>query len=114
MSELATSENQPPEASRVERYIALAVFLLSFLYLCVFRRSSWIDLDEGIILQGAQRILDGQVLYRDFFSFFTPGSYYLLALVFRVFGSSFLIARTALVFFGGIYSGIMYLLARRV
>src|SRR5713226_6683617 len=83
-----------PERSRSERYIALAIFLLSFLYLCVFRRYSWVDPDEGIILQGAQRILDGQVLYRDFFSFFTPGSYYLFALLFRVFGDSYLVAHT--------------------
>jgi hypothetical protein len=42
------------------------------------------DPDEGIILQGAERILRGQVPYRDFFSFFTPGSYYLLALLFKI------------------------------
>jgi hypothetical protein len=103
-----------PERSRSERYIALSIFLLSFLYLCIFRRATWIDLDEGIILQGAQRILDGQVLYRDFFSFFTPGSYYLLALVFRVFGDSYLVAHTALAFVGAAFSPVTYLLARRV
>ena len=103
-----------PEQSRAERYLALAIFLLSFLYLCILRRYSWIDPDEGIILQGAQRILDGQVLYRDFFSFFTPGSYYLFALVFRVFGDSYLVAHTALAFLGAVFSPITYLLARRV
>ena len=72
------------------------------------------ELDEGIVLEGAQRILRGEVLYRDFFSYFTPGSYYFLALLFKIFGSSFLVARTALVFFGGVYSTVAYLLARRV
>ena len=52
-----------PEESRSERYLALVVFLLAFFYLCIFRRATSIDLDEGIILQGAQRVLDGQVLY---------------------------------------------------
>src|ERR1019366_6843597 len=103
-----------PEQSRAECYLALAIFLLSFLYFCILRRYSWIDPDEGIILQGAQRILDGQVLYRDFFSFFTPGSYYLLALVFRIFGDSFLVARTALAVIGAGFSPITYLLSRRV
>ena len=103
-----------PERSRSERHIALAIFLLSFLYLCILRRYSWIDPDEGIILQGAQRILEGQVLYRDFFSFFTPGSYYLFALLFRVFGDSYLVAHTALAFVGAAFSPITYLLARRV
>lgn len=103
-----------PERLPWELLIALIVFFLSFLYLCAFRRATWIDLDEGIILQGAQRILDGQVLYRDFFSFFTPGSYYLLALVFRVFGNSYLVAHTALAFTGAMFSPVTYLLARRV
>ncbi len=103
-----------PEGSRSEHYIALVIFLLSFLYLCIFRRATSIDLDEGIILQGAQRILDGQILYRDFFSFFTPGSYYLLALVFRIFGDSYVVAHTTLAIFGAAFSPITYLLARRV
>lgn len=103
-----------PERSRSERYIALIILVLSFLYLCVFRRYCWVDPDEGIILQGAQRILDGQVLYRDFFSFLTPGSYYFCALVFRVFGDSYLVAHTALALFGATFSPIAYLLARRV
>ena len=103
-----------PEQLRSDRWMALALFLLSFLYLCLFRRYTTIEPDEGIVLQGAQRILRGQVLYRDFFSFLTPGSFYLHALLFRLFGSSFLVPRTALAFMGGGYSAIGYLLARRV
>ncbi len=103
-----------PEKSNSERCIALGLFLLSFAYLWLFRRYTTMEPDEGIILQGAQRILRGEVLYRDFFSFLTPGSFYLLALIFKTFGSSFLVARTVLVFFGGIFSALTYLLARRV
>jgi len=104
----------PPEYFRSERFIALSIFVLSLLYLCVLRRHSGVDRDEGIILQGAQRILDGQVLYRDFFSFYTPGSYYFFALIFRVFGDSYAVAHTALATFGAVFSPITYLLARRV
>src|ERR1700747_3708869 len=106
---LERANNFLPEALPSERWIALVIFLLSFSYLCIFRRYSWVDPDEGIILQGAQRILDGQVLYRDFFSFFTPGSYYLVALVFRVFGDSYLVAHTALALLGAALSPITYL-----
>ena len=70
--------------------------------------------DEGIVLQGAQRVLEGEVPYRDFFSFFTPGSYYWLALFFKVFGSSILVARAVLMVEGGLFSVLTYLLARRV
>src|SRR6266849_5650686 len=103
-----------PEESFFDRRVAVLLFLLSLAYLYLFRRYTAMEPDEGIILQGAQRILRGEVLYRDFFSFFTPGSYYLLALLFKLLGSSILVARTALVFFGAAYSVITYLLARRV
>jgi 4-amino-4-deoxy-L-arabinose transferase-like glycosyltransferase len=102
------------ERSPSERLIVLALLLLSFSYLCLFRRYTAMEPDEGILLQGAQRILAGQVLYRDFFSFYTPGSYYALALLFKIFGSSLPAARTALALAGAILSSITYLLARRV
>jgi 4-amino-4-deoxy-L-arabinose transferase-like glycosyltransferase len=94
--------------------IALLLFIGSLAYLWLFRSYTVMDPDEGILLQGGQRILNGELLYRDFFSFYTPGSYYLLALVFKLFGSSFLEARTVLVFFGAIYSAFTYVIARRV
>ncbi|HWY22002.1 MAG TPA: glycosyltransferase family 39 protein [Candidatus Acidoferrum sp.] len=110
----AAPEAWTPEASRPERYIALALFAVSFLYLCIFRHYTSMEPDEGIVLQGAQRILAGQVPYRDFFSFYTPGSYYALAAVFRIFGSSLVVARIALALAGAILSALSYLLARRV
>ena len=97
-----------------ERYVVVVLFLLSFFYLCLFRHFSTLEPDEGIVLQGAQRILAGQVPYRDFFSFYTPGSYYALALLFKIFGSSLPVARTALALAGAVLSSITYLLARRV
>jgi 4-amino-4-deoxy-L-arabinose transferase-like glycosyltransferase len=102
-----------PEQSPSELLLVLALFLLSLFYLCLFRRYTAMEPDEGILLQGAQRILAAQVPYRDFFSFYTPGSYYALALLFRIFGSSILVARTALALTGAILSVVTYLLARR-
>jgi len=104
----------PPESLAADCGIALLCFALSCLYLRLFYDYSILNADEGIVLQGAQRILQGQVLYRDFFSFFTPGSYYWMALLFKIFGSSILVARGALMVYGGIFSALAYLLARRV
>jgi hypothetical protein len=96
-----------------ERTILILVFATTFLYLFIFRKVTNMDPDEGIVVQGAQRILDGQLPYRDFFSFYTPGSFYLTALLFTVFGDSLLVARTALVFFGAMFPVFTYVLAHR-
>src|SRR5438034_9127389 len=83
-----------PEGSRTERAVALTVFVTACAYLFVFRSYTAMEPDEGIVLQGAQRILGGEVLYRDFFSFFTPGSSSFLALIVQLFGCSIIFART--------------------
>jgi 4-amino-4-deoxy-L-arabinose transferase-like glycosyltransferase len=103
-----------PERSLQEWGIAALLLLLSTLYLWPFRVFTQLTPDEGIALQGAQRLLKGEVLYRDFFSFLTPGSYYWLALRFKIFGDSFFVARAALLLYGGVFSAVTYLLARRV
>lgn len=50
---------------------------------------------EGVACVGAQRVLEGQVPYRDFWTIYAPGSYYLLAGLFALFGSQILVARVA-------------------
>jgi Dolichyl-phosphate-mannose-protein mannosyltransferase len=98
----------------LERATVVLLFLGCFGYLYIFRHFSSMEPDEGIVLQGANRILAGQVPYRDFFSFYTPGSFYLVAALFRVFGNSFVVARTSLAVAGAFCSVLTYLLARRV
>ena len=102
-----------PERRPAEWGIAIALFVLATAYSLLFRRYGLVA-NEGTILQGAQRILDGQVPYRDFFTLFTPGSYYFHALLFRIFGDSIIVARTAEAVNGGLFAALTYLLARRV
>jgi hypothetical protein len=42
--------------------------------------------DESLILDGALRVLHGQLPYRDFYTLYGPGQFYVLAGVFHVFG----------------------------
>ena len=52
--------------------------------------------DEFIIVYDAQRLVNGQVPFRDYFSFLPPGTYYLLALAYLPFGGgSLTVARYA-------------------
>ena len=56
-----------------------AVALLSGLSCLPFLRSVFSLGDEGILLQGADRLLRGERLYRDFFEFLPPGGFLLTA-----------------------------------
>lgn len=49
--------------------------------------------DEGLIAQGAYRIYQGQLPYRDFFCGITPGAFYWPALFMKIFGPTFLALR---------------------
>lgn len=111
---MSVAEITLPEKFRRDWLIAALIFATSAIYFSCFYNFGRLDPDEGIILQGAQRILQGQVLYRDFFSFLTPGSYYWFALFFRIFGSSILVARLVLLAEGALLSVFTYLLSRRV
>jgi len=52
--------------------------------------------DESIYLYEAKRLLQGQAMYRDVFDFTMPGWMYLMAGLFRLFGTSIATARTAM------------------
>ncbi len=94
--------------------VMLGLFVLGAAYLSCFRRFTRLDPDEGIFLQGAVRVAHGQLPYRDFFTFYTPGVFYLLAAVFRLFGRSFTVARWTLVVAGAGVNPASYALGRRV
>ncbi len=55
-------------------------------------------LDEGIYVHGAERVLQGQTLYRDWFNFVGPGTDWLYALVFSIFGNTLKAAHGLLAF----------------
>ena len=57
------------------------------------------NIDEGLLLDGAHRILNNQIPLKDFFYFHFPGDIYLLALFFKLFGESYFTAKLMLTFF---------------
>ena len=71
----------------------MIVFLVSYLFLffAMPRRPGMYD--EGIVLTGAMRILAGQVPHRDFYFIYGPAEIYILAGLFKVFGTSLLTER---------------------
>jgi len=70
--------------------------------------------DETIYTYGAIRILNGQVLYKDFFSMNSPGNYYLIAGLFKLFGvKNLLVVMSTLATFSLIVL-FMYLIAKEL
>jgi len=69
--------------------------------------------DEGLMLQAAARIADGQVPYRDFWWYYPPGQPYLLATLWDVFGPSLVTWRIVRLFANAVVALLLYLLVRR-
>src|SRR3989338_5741444 len=70
----------------------LAVFVL-ILSLTIFFNRGFSYYDEGFILHAAERIVSGEIPYRDFDFIYTPGTIFLVALGFKLFGESILVGR---------------------
>lgn len=49
--------------------------------------------DEGVILTGAMRVLNGEMIHRDFYANYGPANFYLLAWMFKLFGSTIFVER---------------------
>lgn len=80
--------------------ISAAVFILVAMALFVLQGNRMVlgAIDEGILLEPAQRIAAGAVPYKDLFIHMGPGSYWIQALVFKLFGASIETARIPLIF----------------
>lgn len=68
-------------------WILLLLFLL-FIH-CAYDR----NYDEGVILAGAWELINNRELYKDFFAFVPPGSFYLVFWVWKIFGVHYFVAK---------------------
>ena len=101
-------------ASRRDLLGAAGVFLLAaaLLWWLAGQRLVWTS-DEGIYLDGARRMLAGQMPYRDFFVLTGPGNFWNIAAFFKLFGVSLASARALLVFDLALIAACMYWLAAK-
>jgi len=70
--------------------------------------------EEFILLYQAKRVLSGEVPYRDFFQFITPGSIYLAGLAFKLFGSKLLVVNFLTALVGSSIVILTYSLAKQI
>ena len=100
---------------RAVEWIGTAILLIAALryWLWYFHRSTNL-LDEGSTAAQALRIVNGELIYRDFFTVVTPGSYYTVAWLFQLFGERLMVLRWAALVTGLLVLLVTFLVARRV
>jgi hypothetical protein len=106
----------PPETKRrLRRFVPYLVFAFCVsLYFLPFMRLLVRCAVEGTLVEGAVRTVHGQLLGRDFFGPMGPGTFYWLALFFKLFGMTFLASRICL-FVSSLSTALsVYFLSRRV
>ena len=70
--------------------------------------------DESHLLYGAKRILEGDVIYGDFFEIITPLGFYLFAGIYRLAGTTLLAARVGMAIINAAGCALLFHLARRL
>jgi hypothetical protein len=108
--------NETEGAFRETRYgwsVLAGVWLVSALYLWLHLKDGWVPHDAGTLAYMADRVLHGQVPYRDFIEVYTGGLTYLNALAFRLFGESLFSLRVPLFLFFLGWVPSVYWIARR-
>ena len=75
------------------KLVVILIFLVALSKTTLFSFYGFGLVDEGESLHNAQRILAGDVPYRDFFAIFPPMDNYFYALIFKLFGESIQIPR---------------------
>jgi hypothetical protein len=101
------------ERGLADLVLPVLLFAGTVLYVSLLPRNLG-ESDEAIYLYEAKRVLGGQVMYRDVFEIITPGWVYLMAFLFRVFGTDLVTARVATAVLHGGTGALLYLACRRL
>jgi len=92
---------------------ALAVFVLAMVYFSSYAKYG-LAYDEGYLLDGVEKVMDGQLIYRDFHHTYAPGRFYLIAGAFKVFGKNLLVERYVFAFLEALKCSLAFLIVREV
>lgn len=112
---MPNEEQTQAENKRRDLLIAAAMFLAAGAAVWwLWANRFFLSLDEGIYLAGAERILRGQVPYRDFFVLTGPGSFWIQAGILGLLGPTLRHARLSLVFDLALLTALVYWLISRL
>ena len=112
-----TAPADKPAVSPVTRteVVAVAIIALAIFAVYVWAGRYWVDLiDEGYFVYLGSRVQAGDLPYRDFDSYYTPGIFYLFAWTFDLFGLTVEPIRVLMSGFRVLWAVLLYGLTRRV
>jgi 4-amino-4-deoxy-L-arabinose transferase-like glycosyltransferase len=106
---------RPRPRARIEAAVPFAIFtgVFTLLWLLYGHRLILGTNDEGIYLDAAERILHGQKPYVDFFGYMSPGSFWMQALAFRLFGITLAAGRVLVLLYIALECALIYWLVER-
>lgn len=96
---------------------AFLLVVVVFLYFFLFELPAtpfFGDADQSIFLYEAERMFNGEVMYRDFFEFTLPGTQVFYALLFGVFGVKFWIVSVTTLLLGLATASLMLAISKRI
>lgn len=94
-------------------YVYLLVAVALFYHLFFFNYGVNL-LDDGLLLHGTERLMEGEILYKDVFSLYPPGMYVSLMLFFKLFGHSILTLKIMCLFFLILTVPVVYYLSNSI
>jgi 4-amino-4-deoxy-L-arabinose transferase-like glycosyltransferase len=111
---LRRNSREPKPSRALGRDLAACAVLLmaTVFYLLHHWPRDFYTFDEGLYLYEAKRVLDGEVMYRDFFEILTPAWFYFVAGLYWLFGASLDTARMGMAVVHGLIVVLVYVLSR--
>lgn len=88
----------------------IVIFLISFLYALPTYNKFWFPFDEGMTLASVDIVMAGGVPYKDFVTPFGPAQFYILSLLFKIFGTKIEIAHLYIIFLHAIICTVIFYL----
>lgn len=78
----------------IKKSTAFLLWIFGFIYTVPVYNKYWAPFDEGIIVVAVQRLLAGEIPYRDFFIImYPPGQIYILSAIFKIFQNPLIAGR---------------------
>lgn len=92
----------------------LPTFFTIFTVSLILNFRKTFSIDEGIVLAGAHNLLIGGQIYKDFYTFVTPGSFYFVSIFFRLFGENYTSALVPSIMLQAMSTMFVFLLTREL